>query len=172
MNKIFFIFLGLILFCSLIVSNVTAQNTIANAAVFAVVINPSLKNAPQISHISDLSKAVEVNSAPVAQSFMVSAANGNQTIANSQNIASFSITYEKKSSFSLSLPTGPILITNMRNDNTIQVSGRTSDSQVGQGAAQKNVMVINLDASLKIGSASGDKTGEFIGTYPVTFVYN
>lgn len=172
MNKIIFIFFGLILFCSLIVTNVTAQNTTANAAVFAIIENPSLKNSPQLSQISELSQSVQVNSTPVVQSFLIPAGNGKQTSANSQNIASFSITYEKQSSFSLSLPTGPILITNMRNDNTIQVSGRKSDSQIGQGASQKNVMVINLDASLKMESASGDKTGEFIGIYPVTFVYN
>jgi hypothetical protein len=172
MNKIIFIFFGLILFCSLNVTNVMAQNTTANAGVFAIVVNTSLKSSPQINYISDLSQTVQTNSAVPEKSFQISADNVKQAGAISQNIASFSITYEKQSSFSLSLPSSPILLTNIKNGNTIQVSGWKSDSQTGQGGSQKNVKVINLDASLKMGSASGDKTGEYIGTYPVTFVYN
>lgn len=153
-------------------TKLVAQNTTATSAIFAVIINTSQKNATQINYINDFSHNINATNIVPEKVFLISADNGKQVDNITQSIASFSITSENKGSFSVSLPSHPITLTNSKNGNTIQVSGWKSDTQTGQGGVQKNVNVINLGASLKMGSVGDDKSGEYTGSYPVTLVYN
>ena len=172
MNKLIYILLGLILSCSITATKTIAQNTIANCAVFAIVDNATLNNAAQINFINSISQNDQSKGVVQEKQFLISSDNGIKAGNLTQNIASFSITNENKSPFTISLPSRPITLTNSKNGNTIQVSGWKSNSQVGQAGSQKNVKVINLGASLQMGSSvNEEKSGEYSGTYPVTLVY-
>ena len=172
MNKIKFIFFGVILFCGFNVTNVMAQNTTSLASVFAIIENTSFQNsAIQINYINGFSQDVSAKSAVTEKIFLISSENDNKVNSVTQNIASFSISNDNINSFTVSLPSQPIILKNMTTGNTIKVSDWKSDSYSVNGAEQKNVKFINLGASLKMSSLNKDKKGEYIGSYPVTLIY-
>ncbi|MDP4240906.1 MAG: DUF4402 domain-containing protein [Bacteroidota bacterium] len=170
MNKTFLLLSGLFLFCSIKATDLLAQ-TVATAGVFAIVVNTS-NNAAQINYLKSASQNIQAENTTPEKVFQISSGDVNQTGGVSQNIASFSITGDSKNAFSVYLPTHPILLTNPKNGNTIQVSDWKTDSQPHQSDLKKNVWIINLDASLKMGAANNEKSGEYSGTYPVTMIYN
>lgn len=171
MNKINFIFLGVIFLCNINVTNVMSQNTTASS-VFAIIDNTALQNsAIQINYINVFSQNVPAKSAIIEKIFLISSENENMFNSVTQNIASFSISNDNINSFTVSLPSQPILLKNMKTGNTIQVSDWKSDSYSLNDTEQKNVKVINLGASLKMDSLNKDKIGEYIGSYPVTLIY-
>lgn len=171
MNKIIFIFSVLMFFCIINVKNVMAQNTNASSSVTAIVVNTSFQNtAAQINYTNGFSQIVPTNSVVPDKIFLISAVNEKQASVT-HNIASFSISNEKINSFTVSLPSQPVLLTNTKSGNTIQVSDWKSDSYSVNGAEQKNVKVINLGASLKMSSLNKDNAGEYIGSYSVTLIY-
>ena len=170
MNKIVLFAIGLIFICGVNPTNIQAQS-IATAGVFAIVVNTA-PNAAQINYVNGFSQNIPATNIEPGRFFQISSENATPNSNIIQNIASFLITGENKSSFSVSLPSHPITLTNPANGNTIQVSGWKSDSQPGQGAVKKNVWVVNLGASLKMGSVNDKKAGEYTGTYPVTMIYN
>lgn len=167
MNKIIFLlFMGL--FCGMNAMNVRAQLTAA-AQASANILDPS--KAAQVKYINNFAQTVPNNSAS-GKSIVLLSENGKLVTSNLQSLASFSITSENKSAFSVSLPSHPIYLKNSRNNNTLQVDGWHSSAQPGNSDMQKNIWVVNLGASLKMGSVSSNLEGVYSGTYLITFVYN
>lgn len=90
------------------------------------------------------------------------------------NSASFYITGQYDATFSIALPTGPELLTNLQNDKTMQVSDWQSFPAPGIGVGKLigGAMTVRVGASLTVGDMNANPTGIYAGTYAVTFAYN
>lgn len=90
------------------------------------------------------------------------------------NSASFYITGQYEATFSIALPVGPQLLTNLENDKTIQVSDWKSYPAPGIGVGKLigGAMTVQIGASLTIGDMNANPVGVYAGTYAVTFSYN
>lgn len=164
MNKILFLLIGSSLFCGMIATKVQAQLTVSQASANIVEFK-----AAQVKYVNSFSQ-VNSNS---STSIIVPSENGKLVNSSFQNLACFSISVENKNSFSVSLPSHPVILKNLKNEDTIQVDGWQFTTQPGKGEFQKNIWVVNLGASLKIGSVNDKATsGIYSGTYLVTFIYN
>jgi hypothetical protein len=123
--------------------------------------------AAQVKYINNISPIIPNSNFFSFKSIIIS------SISSSiKNFASFSITSENTNSFSVSLPAHPIILKNSNNSNTLLIDDWQSSTQSGKGEFQKNIWVINLSASLKMGTMKDNRGGVYLGTYPVTFVYN
>lgn len=164
-NKVI-LFFCLLLFYGINVKQVQAQ-TKAVAGVYAIINKPF--SVAQIKYINGFSQNSSSNSENSILTF-----SGNGLVLNSsvQNLARFSITSENTNAFSISLPAHPVILKNLKNEKTVQVSGWQSSAQPEKSGFQKNIWVINLNGSLKMGSPNDNLPGAYFGTYPVTFVFN
>ena len=90
------------------------------------------------------------------------------------NSASFYITGQYDSTISITLPTGPELLTNLENDKTMQVSEWQSIPAPGDGAGKLigGELTVKVGASLIVGDMNANPKGVYAGTYAVTFAYN
>ena len=90
------------------------------------------------------------------------------------NPASFYITGQSDATFSIALPEGPVVITNMQNSKTMLVTDWKSDppAGVGAGTLRGGSEIVSIGATLKVGTANDNPTGVYTGTYTVTFDYN
>jgi hypothetical protein len=90
------------------------------------------------------------------------------------NPASFYITGQYEATFSITLPAGPAMLTNIQNDKTMQVSEWQSypPAGIGVGKLVGGSMNVNIGASLTVGDMNANPVGLYAGTYSVTFAYN
>ena len=168
MNKIIIIILCFGVCFVIYDPNVQAQNRSATARVIFNVIEPS--NVGQVKYTTSFSEKVQ-NSNDILVAPIIRVTDNERLMNNAiQKLASFSVTTENMNSFSISLPSQPIILKSFKNNNTLQVDNWKTSGQPGKDEFQKNVWIINLGASMKM-----DKTkpeGAFSGTYIVNIVYN
>jgi hypothetical protein len=90
------------------------------------------------------------------------------------NSASFYITGEYDATFSITLPSGPAVLTNTLNAKTMQVSGWQSYPAPGIGVGKLNggAMTVHIGAVLNVGDMNANPVGIYAGTYSITFAYN
>ena len=90
------------------------------------------------------------------------------------NSASFYITGEYDATFSITLPSGPTVLTNTLNARTMQVSDWQSYPAPGIGVGKLNggAMSVQVGAILNVGSMNDNPVGIYAGTYAITFSYN
>ena len=108
---------------------------------------------------------VIVNATTAARSL----ASGNSVLVNQGNTttaATFSITGEGSSTFSITLPSAPINITHTNAVNTMSVGSFTSTSS----ALVAGATVINVGATLTVGASQ--LPGAYSGSFVVTVEYN
>jgi hypothetical protein len=103
-------------------------------------------------------------------SVMGSVYKGNGT----HNAASFYVSGDVDASFTISLPTGPVVLTNMTNAKTMRIEDWISNpaSGIGTGKLQNGFQVINVGATLKVGTLYDNPVGIYTGTYTITFDFN
>ena len=147
MNKIILSLLGLVLFYGMSGIEVQAQNN-AHASVY-VKIN-GISNTSQIQFINSFYPNNSNNNIGSGSNVIVPYGYVKLMSSEIQNLASFSITDTNKNSFSISLPSHPVILENSKNGNTIQLNGSQSLVQPDKGELQKNVRVINLGGLLKM----------------------
>ena len=169
MNKFIFSLLGLFLFYGMSGREVQAQSN-AHASVY-VKIN-AISNTSQIQYLNGFYLNSITSNNGSGNSLILPTVNGKLMNSEIQNLASFSITDSNKNTFTISLPSHPIILENSKNGNTIQLNGTQTSIQSEKGELQKSVRVVNLGGLLKMGSETSDPSGVYTGTYPVTFVYN
>jgi hypothetical protein len=94
--------------------------------------------------------------------------------SSTHNAASFYVTGESGVIFSITLPSGPISMTNMQSSKTMSVINWTSDPQQGLGIIlpEGGAQVVLVGATLVTGSIYDNPVGVYTGTYPITFSYN
>jgi len=90
------------------------------------------------------------------------------------NSASFYITGEYDATFSITLPSGPAVLTNTLNAKTMKVSDWQSYPAPGIGVGKLNggSMTVHIGAVLNVGDMNANPVGIYAGTYSITFAYN
>jgi hypothetical protein len=90
------------------------------------------------------------------------------------NSASFYITGEYESTFTITLPSGPATLTNVLNARTMQVSDWQSYPApgIGVGKLTGGAMTVQVGAVLNVGNMLANPVGIYTGIYSITFAYN
>lgn len=90
------------------------------------------------------------------------------------NAASFYVSGDNDSAFSITLPAEPILLTNMANSKTMRVEQWVSNPSagIGTGMLKNGFQVVNVGATLKVGTLNDNPVGVYTGTYNITFDFN
>lgn len=90
------------------------------------------------------------------------------------NSASFYITGEYDATFSITLPSVPIVLTNTLNARTMKVSDWQSYPAPGIGVGKLNggATTVQVGAVLNVGNMNENPVGIYSGTYAITFSYN
>jgi hypothetical protein len=94
-------------------------------------------------------------------------------VSGTHNSASFYITGDYNATYSISLPTA-VVITNLNNSKTMQVTNWKSvpPAGVGAGTLRGGSEIVSIGATLKVGTVYDNPTGIYTGTYAITFSYN
>jgi hypothetical protein len=90
------------------------------------------------------------------------------------NAASFYITGQDQAAVSITLPSGPAVLTNSISAKTMQVYNWESNPVAGLGTGLLNngSLAVNIGATLKVGTMTDNPVGIYAGTYAITFSYN
>jgi hypothetical protein len=92
----------------------------------------------------------------------------------SYNAASFYVTGDIDASYSITLPSEPIVLTHISNAKTMQVKDWVSipSPGIGAGKLQSGFQVISVGATLKVGTLNDNPVGIYTGSYIITFDFN
>jgi hypothetical protein len=90
------------------------------------------------------------------------------------NAASFYITGDADASYSISLPTSPVILTHISNAKTIVVADWVSNPSpgIGTGKLQNGYQLVYVGATLKVGTLNDNPVGIYTGSYTITFEFN
>lgn len=88
--------------------------------------------------------------------------------------ASFLVSGEDDASFSISLPTSPVSIINSTGTKTMNVSNWVASPTNEQGLAilDGGSKIVNVGATLNVGTMTENPKGMYSGTYTIVFDYN
>jgi hypothetical protein len=88
--------------------------------------------------------------------------------------ASFYVTGEDNATYSITLPSSPVILTNTTNARTLQIINWVSDPQAGvaTGNLQNGGQTVYVGATLKVGTLNDNPVGLYTGTFTVTFEFN
>ncbi len=91
--------------------------------------------------------------------------------AGTHNAASFLVTGDVDAAYSITLPQGPVIITNTTNAKTMQVVDWVSEPVAGMntGMLQDGFQIVYVGATLKVGTLHDNPAGIYTGSYAVTF---
>jgi len=95
-------------------------------------------------------------------------------VSGIHNPASFYITGGYDATYSISLPSVPVTITNVNSVKKMLVTDWKSipPAEEGAGALHGGSQIVNIGATLKVGTIYDNPSGVYLGTYTVTFDYN
>ena len=90
------------------------------------------------------------------------------------NAASFYVTGDSYSAFSISLPKSPATLTNTTNAKTMLVSNWVSVPSPGPGTGtlQDGFQTVYIGATLEVGTLNDNPIGIYTGSYTMTFDFN
>jgi len=90
------------------------------------------------------------------------------------NSASFYVTGDSYSSFSITLPKSPSILTNTTNAKTMVVSSWVSVPAPGPGVGILNngFQTVYVGATLEVGTLNDNPVGIYTGSYTITFDFN
>ena len=90
------------------------------------------------------------------------------------NSAIFTITGEYDATFSITLPSGPAMLTNTLNAKTMMVTDWQSFPApgIGVGKLTGGSMTVSVGAVLNVGNMFANPVGIYAGIYAITFAYN
>jgi hypothetical protein len=90
------------------------------------------------------------------------------------NAASFYISGDVDASYTITLPSGAVVLTHMSGAKTMKVENWISIPAPGIGAGKLNdgFQVVYIGATLKVGTITDNPVGIYTGTYTVTFDFN
>jgi len=94
--------------------------------------------------------------------------------SGSHNAASFLLSGDVDAIFSISLPSAPVVLTNTSSARTMQVVNWVSNPPpgIGTGKLQNGSKMVNIGATLKVGTIVDNPVGIYSGSYNVTFDFN
>lgn len=90
------------------------------------------------------------------------------------NAASFYISGDENASFTVTLPSDPVILKHSSNAKTMTVENWLSNigSGIGAGILSNGEKIILIGATLKVGTPQDNPIGIYAGTYNVTFDFN
>ena len=90
------------------------------------------------------------------------------------NAASFYLTGDTHTSFSISMPETSIILTNTTNARTMRISNWVTVPSPGPGAGtlENGFMTVYVGATLEVGTLFDNPVGIYTGTYEITFDFN
>jgi len=90
------------------------------------------------------------------------------------NAASFMITGDADISYSIQLPSSPILLKNTMNSKTMVIEKWMSNPGEGTatGMLRNGFQLINVGAILNVGTINDNPVGNYAGSYSITFEFN
>ncbi len=91
--------------------------------------------------------------------------------AASHNAASFYVSGDVDAAYSITLPAGPVVLTNTSNAKTMLVEDWVSVPVAGinTGKLQNGFQVVYVGATLKVGTLHDNPVGVYTGSYLITF---
>lgn len=174
MKNIVLLFCSIIIFLFCSVSIVKAQATTTATVTAEVIEALTTKETAQLNfgRFAPETQGGKVVMSPDG----VRTAQGTLSLAGgTANAASFYITGQYDATFSIALPNGPQLLTNLlQNEKTMQVTDWQSypPSGIGVGKLVGGSVTVKVGASLIVGDMNANPKGMYAGTYSVTFAYN
>ena len=96
------------------------------------------------------------------------------TGTGSHNAASFYVSGDSDATYSISLPSDPVVLTHISNAKTMLIAEWVSNPApgIGTGMLQNGFQVVYVGATLKVGSLNDNPVGIYTGTYKITFDFN
>jgi len=90
------------------------------------------------------------------------------------NAASFSVSGDVDATFSISLPTAPVLLTHSTDAKTMLIDNWVSipSQGIGTGVLQNGFQIVYVGATLKVGTLNDNPVGVYTGNYIITFEFN
>jgi hypothetical protein len=90
------------------------------------------------------------------------------------NAASFYVSGDVDASYSITLPTAPIILTHTSSAKTMQIKDWVSvpTPGIGTGKLQNGFQVIYVGATLKVGTLNDNPVGIYTGSYSISFDFN
>jgi hypothetical protein len=90
------------------------------------------------------------------------------------NAASFYVTGDMDASYSITLPSKPVILTHISSAKTMQIKDWVSipTPGVGTGRLQNGFQVVYVGATLKVGTLNDNPVGIYTGTYTISFDFN
>lgn len=90
------------------------------------------------------------------------------------NAASFYVSGDSDASYTISLPTGPVILKHSSSAKTMIIENWMSNPGPGTAAGilQDGYQIVYVGATLKVGTLSDNPTGVYAGTYTITFDFN
>jgi hypothetical protein len=92
----------------------------------------------------------------------------------SHNAASFSVSGDVDATFSISLPSTPVVLTHSTNAKTMLIDDWVSipSKGIGTGVLQNGFQVVYVGATLKVGTLNDNPVGVYLGDFIITFDFN
>lgn len=173
MKKIILLFCGILVLLLSSVSNVKAQASVTAQAFAEIIAALTATETAQLNfgRFSPETQGGKVVLTPDG----VRTAQGTVVLGGgAHNSASFYITGEYDATFSITLPSGPIVLTNTLNARTMKVSDWQSYPAPGIGVGKLNggATTVQVGAVLNVGNMNDNPVGIYSGTYAITFSYN
>lgn len=99
---------------------------------------------------------------------------GSVVASGIHNAASFSVSGDSQSSFSVSLPKTAAILTSTNSAKTMLISNWNSVPSTGPsaGTLQDGNMTVYVGATLEVGNMHSNPVGIYTGTYIITFDFN
>jgi hypothetical protein len=96
------------------------------------------------------------------------------TGTGTHNAASFYVSGDVDAAYSISLPTGPVLLTHTSSAKTMLIKDWVSipSPGIGAGVLQNGFQVVYVGATLKVGTLYDNPVGVYTGSYTITFDFN
>ncbi len=90
------------------------------------------------------------------------------------NAASFYVSGDVDASFTITLPGNPVILKHVSSAKTMVIEDWISNPGPGAGAGilQDGFQVVNVGATLKVGTLNDNPVGVYAGTYTITFDFN
>lgn len=88
--------------------------------------------------------------------------------------ASFYVSGQYEATFTIALPAGPEILTNLQNEKTMMVGDWHSSPEAGIGIGKLvgGATTVYIGATLTVGDMNANPVGMYAGTFSVTFAYN
>ena len=94
--------------------------------------------------------------------------------SGTHNAASFYITGDIDASYTITLPSKPVVLTHLSDAKTMQVKDWVSipSPGIGSGKLQSGFQIVYVGATLKVGTLNDNPVGIYTGSYIITFDFN